>query len=354
MDELKQRIDSRLERIANALILNACNLDNPGLMHGKTGVSIFFYYLSRIKNNPLYEEVADSLIDDVIDSISYSSSLNFKNGLMGIGWGIAHLVTNGFIKGDINEILADFDSRIYNGRNSILFDNSDDALNELAGLMLFLIFRIKSFSNNDKYKFSILYKDALIKCVHELENKTRDIERLITEPDKFEITWNYPIYIYLLKEVYKLDLLNNKTINLFKYFIEPISNGYRPTRHINRCQLKLSLHQAKEILSLTGHNKIIDCMDITKTDIEKLEFGNDNLTIQDGLSGMAIVYSIAFNCFGGKVCAENVKCLLETIYSVEFEKKEFAGFLITDRGLGKLGVLDGLAGIGMASMFLNN
>jgi hypothetical protein len=118
--------------------------------------------------------------------------------------------------------------------------------------------------------------------------------------------------------------------------------------------LKLSLNQAKEILSLTGYNNVIDHMDITKTDLEKLEFVKDQLTVQDGLSGMAIVYSLTHNCFGGKVCAENLKCLLDTIYSVEFEKKELAGFYIKDRGHGKFGILDGLAGIGMTSMFLNS
>jgi len=44
---VKSRIDERLKRIANVLLINASFIDNPGLLNGKMGIAIFFYQYSR-------------------------------------------------------------------------------------------------------------------------------------------------------------------------------------------------------------------------------------------------------------------------------------------------------------------
>ena len=58
-----------LKRIANHLIINSSFLDNLGLFHGKMGIVIFFYHYSRYTHNPLYEEFAGELLDEIFEEI---------------------------------------------------------------------------------------------------------------------------------------------------------------------------------------------------------------------------------------------------------------------------------------------
>jgi len=53
------------ERIVNALLLNAGFIDNLGLMHGKMGICIFFYHVSRYTNNKVCESYADEFLEKV-------------------------------------------------------------------------------------------------------------------------------------------------------------------------------------------------------------------------------------------------------------------------------------------------
>ena len=101
-----------LERIANHLIINSSFLDDLGLFHGKMGIVIFFYHYSRYTNNPIYEEFAGELLDEVYEDIHRGMSFDFENGLCGIGWGIEYLLQNGYIEGDSDEILEDIDRKI--------------------------------------------------------------------------------------------------------------------------------------------------------------------------------------------------------------------------------------------------
>jgi len=60
---------------------------NNGLMNGNLGMSIFFYSLSRKTGIINYEKIADDLLDKVFASLSMYSSVDFENGVTGIGWG---------------------------------------------------------------------------------------------------------------------------------------------------------------------------------------------------------------------------------------------------------------------------
>ena len=104
--------ESRYQRIINVLLLNASFIDNLGLMHGKMGIAIYFFHLARETKNPVYEDYAGELIDEIYEEITINTPLDFENGLAGIGWGIEYLVQNGFLEADTNEVLEEFDKRL--------------------------------------------------------------------------------------------------------------------------------------------------------------------------------------------------------------------------------------------------
>ena len=65
----KKNNNELLQRIANHLVINSIFLDNFGLFYGKMGIVIFFYHYSRYTNNPIYEEFAGELLDEIFEEI---------------------------------------------------------------------------------------------------------------------------------------------------------------------------------------------------------------------------------------------------------------------------------------------
>ena len=126
---MEKRINNRLRRIANVLMLNAGFFDNPGLLNGKMGIAIFFYHYSRYSKNKLYEDYAGELLDEIYEEINTSTPVNFENGLTGIGWGIEYLVKNGFVQADTDEALAEIENAVYKHRiNSPVLINTGNEL----------------------------------------------------------------------------------------------------------------------------------------------------------------------------------------------------------------------------------
>lgn len=86
-----------LHGIVNHPIINCSFLENFGLFHGKMGIVIFFFHYSHYTNNPLYEEFARGLLDEIFEGIHDKLPIDFENGYLGIGWVIEYLAELKFI-----------------------------------------------------------------------------------------------------------------------------------------------------------------------------------------------------------------------------------------------------------------
>ena len=124
----KSKVDDRLRRIADVLLLNASFLENIGLLNGKMGIAIFFYHYSRYSGAKIFEDYAGELIDEIYEEINSNTTVNFEEGLTGIGWGIEYLVKNGFVQADTDETLSEIDNSIYRSRinSPILINDGKD------------------------------------------------------------------------------------------------------------------------------------------------------------------------------------------------------------------------------------
>ena len=63
----------KLQSIANILLINIQHIDKLGLWNGKMGVILFFYHYGRYVDKSFYEDVADSLLDLVLEAVSRSA-----------------------------------------------------------------------------------------------------------------------------------------------------------------------------------------------------------------------------------------------------------------------------------------
>ena len=102
-----------LSRIAHHLFIDNEANDNPGLLYGKMGKAIFFFHCSAFTGNKNYEDYALALIDEMSRLIHQEISTDYETGLAGMGVGIEYLAQRQFIERSANEILEDFDQKLY-------------------------------------------------------------------------------------------------------------------------------------------------------------------------------------------------------------------------------------------------
>jgi len=137
------------KRIVNVLLLNSSFIENIGLMHGKMGISIFFFHLARKTKNSINKNYAGELIDEIYEKISTNIPANFENGLAGIGWGIEYLAQNGFIEADTDEMLEEFDNRLF---QALIYKTPQEIrlLDGQVGLGAYFLKRIQNPISNDE------------------------------------------------------------------------------------------------------------------------------------------------------------------------------------------------------------
>ncbi len=210
---VKSRIEERLKRIANVLLLNASFIDNPGLLNGKMGIAIFFYQYFRYTGNKIFGDYAGELIDEIYEEINTNTPVDFANGLTGIGWGVEYLVKNKFVEADTDETLSEIDTSVY--RNSLyrpfLLENEKD----LFGYGLYYITRLREHENDDDNLNTLFKKQHLIYLID-------DCERILIQKSflKFNLqslsidTINS--FLWFLLEMYRLKLFPMKAEKLFR------------------------------------------------------------------------------------------------------------------------------------------
>ncbi|MFV0271360.1 MAG: hypothetical protein ACK5HZ_06725 [Macellibacteroides fermentans] len=105
-------VEEQLAQIANILLINGTLTECPGLVHGKTGVAIFFFHYARYTENMLFADYAFDLIGLIQNQIHVNSSADYERGISGIGIGINYLVVNGFLIAE-DDICIDLDQRMF-------------------------------------------------------------------------------------------------------------------------------------------------------------------------------------------------------------------------------------------------
>lgn len=101
-------VDIELQR----LIIGADYLNNKGLLYGKMGLVLTLYQISRKKNLQVLYDFADSLVKNIIESITKFDNYDFAYGLCGIGWSLEYLIHNRFVEGDSLSICECLDESI--------------------------------------------------------------------------------------------------------------------------------------------------------------------------------------------------------------------------------------------------
>ncbi len=317
MEAIKTKIDQKL---INILLLNSSFIDNPSLLNGKMGISIFFFHLARETGNRIYEDYAEELIDEIYEEITIETPLDFADGLAGIGWGIEYLAQNNFIEANTDEVLEEFDNRLL---NELIYNTPKEIglLHGLAGLGAYFLKRIQNHASNDHKIQTLTNKKNLIHLIDELERRLSDnhIIELLTgnkQPfetqtpvtkantkttgtvETFDISWDYPALIWFLSDLHEENIFNFKVGKIIECLIMPLKiETNLPQLCSNQLLLTLALTKLLQTLKAqetTGTVQTIETVihrlkeGINRESI-KIELSHKN-TVRHGTFGVAWIY----------------------------------------------------------------
>lgn len=144
-------------------------MNSDGLLDGKMGVIVFLFHYARIQQDEFYANIADNLLDSVLANINIHTSIDYSSGLSGIGTAIEYLFRNGFISGDMDDVLSEVDEIF----EKMVYQNEMDMSLEygLCGWMRYLRFRLIDRNDGNMGNHFSRNEQSLSNLLDFLENK---------------------------------------------------------------------------------------------------------------------------------------------------------------------------------------
>jgi len=336
-------------QIAQSLQQNGLTGTNHGLMHGNTGLCLFFYHLARNTNSPEYEQLADDLLDKVFPNLSTSTSTDFENGLTGIGWGIEYLVQNGFAEGDTDEILEEVDNKVFRTLNEENL-TSFELGNGLTGYLFYLVSRLKKPVNTNSMA-QYINRELLILIINKLDEVVTTQFSLITKEMSFDLFWRFPVMIFGLIQAFDLAIYSEKIKNMINQWIMNME-AFIPSMQINRLYLATVLAFVNSRLPDKRLEKQIQIL-LFATDFEvlKTEIDPDAMNIRFGWPGAVWLLEQSSSLI--PLTCPNYPLISSTC--IEIRKKYIStieNMPIRNHGaIRQMGISEGMAGVGLFEIF---
>jgi hypothetical protein len=359
------------DKIVNTLLLNASFIDNIGLMHGKMGLSIFFFHLARRTKSQMYEDYAGELIDEIYDELSGNTPMDFENGLAGIGWGIEYLVQNCFLEADTDEVLEEFDNRLF---QQLIYDTPSEIglLKGLLGIGFYYLKRLQNTESNDEKIQSLTNKQTLIHLIDELDRRldkeaidkllnghnqdASETENTTSKPiiHNFDITWDYTATLWFLTDLFSQNIFNHKVTKIVINLLTPLTtNNLELLSETRKLLIIVVLTKLKKNIKFNGkdHDKLESIHEYLSRKIDIKLLGNElatlPITIRHGISGIYWLSKQIFKTPNDDSCLHLLKSVRSIVNQEARIGKPFSHdkFINSYDDQHSFGLLEGIAGI---------
>lgn len=309
---------------------------NLGLANGEIGRCIYLFTAYRFERKSIYKRAAEDVLNKIEANIKQESSINFKDGLIGIGLGLDYLIRNDFLHGNINQVLKPIDDIVY--RNIAVEKNLESLRLSDRVLMLYYLFvRLKEINNKDD-KF--LFEHISLKLITNIFKKIDAI--ILEEPILYSFEYNLPLFIIILSKIYSLSVHKQYIFGILNE-ITPAIMSKLPYLDSNKLFLLWGVSTTRENLNM----KIMD----NHISVLKREFNVERMIREEFFGGKAFfingltsIYYILLNCrnqFNQEEFSKTKSIILEEILDSPiwnvFEKDK--PYIISNKGL-----LTGFAG----------
>ena len=248
-------------------------------------------------------------------------------------------------------------------------------LNGIVGLGAYFLKRIQNPASNDEKIPTLTNKQTLIHLINELDRKLaneQNIKLLNCEPEAigtkesngrkatFNITWDYPVLIWYLTELYEQDIINFKVEKILRRLIGLLTdNSNLPGFQSNRLLLALAITKLSQTLGTTEPTETIGTIEAILNNLFaginreaiNTELTPNNASIKNGTSGIAWVYNRLFELTADNRYKQEMEYWINQSFSFKEVDKGFAGFNFNNDD-NSFGLLEGLAGIGLTFITL--
>ncbi|MBC6112439.1 hypothetical protein ACFOG5_09955 [Pedobacter fastidiosus] len=166
-------------------------LNSLGLLDGKMGICIATFLMAVERSDEVLKEKAQDLLNHIAEQIADIESLNYADGLAGIGYGIEWLSQNNYIDINSDEVLSDIDDELY---KAVVYTRSANATlaEGILGKALFFYKRLQAKNPNVNRYTTICLNECLVLLSDELldyflDEETGVFKREISNLDEDEI-----------------------------------------------------------------------------------------------------------------------------------------------------------------------
>ncbi|MDR2038511.1 MAG: hypothetical protein LBQ60_11370 [Bacteroidales bacterium] len=244
-----------VKSLANYIIDNKNRFDY-GFANGLAGNCLFLYESSKSLGIDIYGKNADNLLDGLFDSkLIKRLKPDFIDGLSGIGWCLEYFLKQGFCTGDRNEILEDIDIAVF----KVISENRKIPLGLWDGLIGYLFYVISRLENNIECEGYFINIELFKELINRIDEIAPDHFPFMVKDARFELFWTYSMLFYVITKSLKLNIYNEKIVNVLKQWILYIET-LLPSLHSHRLSLAISLLELNKIINLPEIEKQINIL----------------------------------------------------------------------------------------------
>lgn len=342
---MKKLIDKSRE-LSRVLMQFSLQPEELGLLHGKMGISIYFFYLTNQLKDISYKNHAEKLISELYEHMGKSQvSTDFQNGLAGIGCGLIHIINKGFVEADLDEVLTEVDDKLY----KYLISEKDKlpiSIHQgIMGYLFYFYYRLKERNTNKIDYNTFILQRVMIDLINHLGQTIEEGKYQNRPPTIFNITWDLPIILFLLAKVRSLNIYNAKIDRILEILTPVILSSF-PQLNSTRLSLLFGIESVLQVVDLNSwksHANFIK-MNLNISEIIEKELNNKNVHFLDGLAGINLISTLLFNLTLDERYILNRSILIKKINESNFWKDIERE---TYKNPGASGLLFGLSGVGI-------
>jgi lantibiotic modifying enzyme len=250
-------IQEKLLEITNEVRRNNC--ENTGLLVGHCGITIFLAYVNQLYDDPeLTIQMENSLQKSLeifkLDGAAHS----FCSGYAGVCWGVNHLVANGKLDTDVNDLFEEIEPYLTITSENDFQKNLFDFLHGGIGAGIYFLERLPNPIATQHLRKIVYYLEAQklesgigirwMNSFMKLDKQSRETEF------NLGIAHGIPSIIYFLSKCYEKNIENEKCAYLLENSINWIIE-----QRINTKSLSLYPAVVKDNVENKNHSRLAWC-----------------------------------------------------------------------------------------------